>query len=139
MIDTPQTWMARNAARLAVYALAAVVLVLAWINIQRWRQDAKEGAARIEARDATAGAATGITADMQTTSAEQQQVEVRIVTDTGRMFAQLETIRREKPDVDRWLDEPVPPELLQLARQRREARERSGDPGAGGRAAEPAP
>lgn len=139
MIDTPQTWLARNAARLAIYGLLAVVLVLAVLQVLQWREDAKTGAERIEARDATAGAATGITQDLGDTAAEQQQVEVRIVTDTARMTAQLETIRREKPDVDRWLADPVPVELRELARQRRQARERSGDPAAGSGAADPAP
>lgn len=132
-----QVWLAKNGARLLVYALLALVLLLGWLQVQRWRADAKEGAARIEARDQTAKAATGITADLGEATDGRQQVEVRVVTDTARMALEIERIRNEKPTVDRWLSDPVPVELRELARQRREARERSGDPEAGGRAADP--
>lgn len=137
MVNTPTTWAARNAARLAVYGLLAVVLVLTVLQVRQWRADAKEGAARIEARDATAGAASGITADLATTTTDQQRVEVRITADTRQLAIDLETLRHANPDLDHWLRGDVPGELRELARKRREARDRLRADPAGSGAADP--
>ena len=137
MVNTPQTWVARNAARLAIYLLLAIVLVAAFLQVRQWRDDAKTGAERIEARDATAAAASGITADLATTTTDQQRVEVRITADTRQLAIDLETLRRANPDLDHWLRGDIPGELRQLARERREARERLGVGAAGSGAADP--
>lgn len=133
MVNTPQTWAARNAARLAVYGLLAIVLVAGFLQVRQWRTDAKTGAERIEARDATAGAASGITADLSATTTDQQRVELTITADTRQLAIDLETLRRANPDLDHWLAGPVPDELRQLARERREARDRlrAAAPGSG--------
>lgn len=134
MIDTPQSWAARNAARIAIYVLVAVLLIAAWLQIRTWREDAQEGAARIEARDNTAAAAGGIATDLSSTTADRQRVEVRITADTAQLARDLETMRRENPDLDHWLRADIPVQLRELARQRREARDRLAPaaPGSGG-------
>lgn len=133
MVNTPQTWAARNAARLAIYGLLAIVLVGAFLQVRQWREDAKTGAERIEARDATAAATTGIATDLSTTTTDQQRVEVRISADTRQLAIDLETLRRANPDLDHWMRADIPGELRQLARERREARDRlrAGAPGSG--------
>lgn len=137
---TPRTWAARNAARLAIYALVAIVLVLAWLQVRQWRDDARTGAQRIEARDATAGAASGMADDLTTTTTDRQRVEVRIVADTRQLAIDLETLRHANPAVDDWLRRPIPGELRELARERREARDRlRADPPGGGTADQGAP
>ena len=142
MVNTPQTWAARNAARLAIYLLLAIVLVAAVLQVRQWREDAKTGAERIEARDATAGAASGIATDLSTTTTGQQQVQVRITADTRQLAIDLETLRRENPSVDYWMRGDIPGELRELARKRREARDRLGAAAPGSGAADqgaPAP
>jgi len=133
MVNTPTTWAARNAARIAIYLLLAIVLVATVLQVRQWREDAKTGAARIEARDATAAATTGIAADLSTTTTDRQRVEVRITADTRQLAIDLETLRRANPDLDHWLRADIPGELRQLARERREARDRlrAGAPGSG--------
>lgn len=140
MIDTPQTWLARNAARLAIYALLAVLVLGAWFTITGWREDAKISTAALEQSTATAAATTGIATDLGQATADRDQVQVHITNDTRALTAAVEALRNEKPNVDAWLDAPVPDELRDLARQRREARDRlraaadgshGADPGAG--------
>lgn len=106
--------------------LVLVVLLFVVLQVRQWRADAQAAPARIEARDATAGATTGIAADLGEASEEQHQVEVRIITDTRQLQTRLETIRRESPTVDAALAAPIPVELRELARARREARDRLG-------------
>lgn len=137
MVNTPQTWAARNAARLAIYLLLAIVLVAAVLQVRQWREDAKTGAERIEARDATAGAASGIATDLTTTTTGQQQVQVRITADTRQLAIDLETLRRENPSVDYWMRGDIPGELRELARKRREARDRLRAAAPGSGAADP--
>lgn len=130
---TPQTAAAQLLARvLAALLLLGALLALTY-QVYRWRDDAKTGAERIEARDRTSEAASGIAGDLGTTTTDQQRVEVRITADTRQLAIDLETLRRESPTVDDWLRAPVPDELRQLARARREARERlgAGAPGSG--------
>lgn len=133
MVNTPTTWAARNAARIAIYLLLAIVLAAVVLQVRQWREDAKTGAERIEARDATAGAASGITADLSATTTDQQRVEVRISADTRQLAIDLETLRRANPDLDHWMRADIPGELRQLARERREARDRlrAATPGSG--------
>ena len=123
-IETPQTWLARNAARLAIYVLLAILAVILFLQVRQWRDDAKTGAERIESRDATAAATTGIAADLGTTTTDQQRVEVCISADTARLAIDLEALRNANPDVDHWMRADIPGELRELARQRREARDR---------------
>lgn len=137
MVNTPTTWAARNAARIAIYLLLAIVLVAAVLQVRQWREDAKTGAERIEARDATAGATSGIAADLTTTTTDQQRVEVRISADTRQLAIDLETLRRANPDLDHWMRADIPGELRQLARERREARDRLGAAAPGSGAADP--
>ena len=137
MVNTPTTWAARNAARIAIYLLLAIVLVVAVLQVRQWREDAKAGAERIEARDATAGATSGIAADLTTTTTDQQRVEVRITADTRQLAIDLETLRRENPSVDYWMRGDIPGELRELARARREARDRLGAAAPGSGAADP--
>lgn len=137
MVNTPQTWAARNAARLAIYLLLAIVLVAAVLQVRQWREDAKTGAERIEASDATAGAASGIATDLTTTTTGQQQVQVRITADTRQLAIDLEALRRENPSVDYWMRGDIPGELRELARKRREARDRLGAAAPGSGAADP--
>ena len=137
MTTTPQTWAARNAARLAIYLLLAIVLVAVWLQVRQWRDDAQTGAERIEARDATATATTGIATDLATTTTDQQRVEVRVTADTRQLAIDLETLRRANPDVDFWMRGDVPGELRELARERREARDRLRPAAAGRAAADP--
>lgn len=126
MIETPSTWAARNAARIAIWILATIIVVILLLQIRAWRNAANEAPARIEARDATAAAAGAIATDLTTTTTDRQLVEVRIRADTAQMARDLESLRRENPDLDHWLRADIPLELRQLARQRREARDRSG-------------
>lgn len=126
MIETPQTWLARNAARLAIYTLLAVLLAVAFFTIKGWRDDAKTRGEAIEKRDATATATTGIAQDLGEATAQSRAVEVHISNDTRALTAALEALRNEKPNVDAWLDAPVPDELRQLAREKRESRDRLG-------------
>jgi len=116
--------------------LLAVVLLFIVLQVRQWRADAKEAPARIEARDATAGATTDIAADLGAATDEQHQVEVRIITDTRQLQTRLETIRRESPTVDAALATPIPVELRELARARREARDRLGAAADGGAGAD---
>ncbi|QZI85868.1 i-spanin [Stenotrophomonas phage Suso] len=134
MIDTPQSWAARNAARLAIYLLLAIVLVATWLQIRTWREDARTGAERIEQRDNTAAAAGAIADDLATTTTDRQRVEVRITADTAQMARDLEKLRRENPSLDHWMRADIPVQLRELARQRREARDRLAT-GAAGRGA----
>lgn len=136
-MTTPQTWAARNAARLIIYTLLALLLIAAWLQVRQWRDDAKTGAERIEARDATAAAASGIAGDLTTTTTDQQRVEVRITADTARLAIQLEELRNANPDVDFWMRGDIPGELRELARERREARDRLGAGAPGGPATDP--
>lgn len=137
MVNTPTTWAARNAARIAIYLLLAIVLVVAVLQVRQWREDAKTGAERIEARDATAGATSGIAADLTTTTTDQQRVEVRITADTRQLAIDLEALRRENPSVDYWMRGDIPGELRELARKRREARDRLRAAAPGSGAADP--
>lgn len=133
MVNTPQTWAARNAARIAVWLLVTIVVVgLLW-QVKQWRDDAKTGADRIEARDATAAATTGIAADLGDATTGQQRVEVHISADTRQLAIDLETLRNANPNVDHWMRGDIPGELRELARKRREARDRlrAAAPGSG--------
>jgi len=136
MIETPPTWAARNAARIAIWILLAILATVAVLQILTWRRDAQDNAAAIDARDATATAAGGITADLATTTTDRQRVEVRITADARQMAIDLETLRRENPDLDHWLRTDVPMQLRDLARQRREARDRLGSTPPGSAAAD---
>lgn len=137
MIETPQGWATRNAARLAVYALLAIVLVLGFLQVRQWRADAKTGADRIEARDKTTQAATAIGEDLDRVTTDQRAVEVIITADTRQLAKDLERLRRENPSMDSWLSADIPGELRELARERREARERLGNAAPGSGATEP--
>ena len=121
--------------------MAAPLVVIAGVSLNEKRTltfyDAKTGAERIEARDATAGAASGIAADLTTTTTDQQRVEVRITADTRQLAIDLETLRRENPSVDYWMRGDIPGELRELARARREARDRLGAAAPGSGAADP--
>lgn len=134
MIDSPQTWAARNAARLAIYLLLAVIVVAVFLQIRAWRDDAHAGAERIEQRDRTAQAAGAIADDLASTTTDRQRVEVHINADTAQLARDLEKLRRENPDLDHWLRADIPVQLRELARQRREARDRLAPaaPGGGG-------
>lgn len=137
MIDTPQTWAARNAARIAIWFLVTVLVTIAVLQILAWREDAKANATAIDERDRTAAAAGGIAEDLANTTTDRQRVEVRITADTRQMAIDLETLRRENPDLDHWLSADIPVQLRDLARKRREARDRLGSTPPGGAAADP--
>lgn len=134
MSVTPQGFFAKHGARLAIYVLLALVIGGVFLQVRQWREDAKTGAERIEQRDSTAAAAGGIAEDISHTTTEQQRVEIIVAADTRKLTAELEILRRENAPVDDWLRRPVPVELRELARQRREARDRLGAvaPGRGG-------
>lgn len=136
MIDTPQTWAARNAARIAIWILVAILATFAVLQILAWRRDAHANAAAVDERDKTATAAGGIAADLATTTTDRQRVEVRITADTRQMAIDLEQLRRENPDLDHWLRADIPVQLRDLARQRREARDRLGAAAPGSAAAD---
>ena len=137
MIETPQSWLARNAARLAIYALLAVLLVIFVLQVKAWRDDAKANATAIDQRDATATATSDIAADIGTTTTDRQRVEVKITADTRQLVIDLEKLRRENPDLEHWLSADIPVQLRDLARQRREARDRLGTAAPGSAAADP--
>lgn len=137
MPNTPETWAARNAARIAIWILVAVLVAIAVWQVRQWRADAKEGAARIEARDETAAAAGAIAEDLTSTTTDQQRVEVQISADTRQLAIDLESLRRENPTVEHWLSGPIPDELRELARKRREARDRLTGAADGGGSADP--
>ena len=126
MVDTPQAWAARNAARLVIYLLLAVILVTAFFVIKQWREDAKAAPAMLEQRDAIATATGEIAGDLTTATEARQRVEVAITTDTRQLAIDLETLRRANPDLDHWLDGDIPGELQQLAAERQRARDRLG-------------
>lgn len=132
-----QTWAAANALKLILLAILAIAAGWWFLDWLHDRDDAKALTATVEAQDAKAEATQGIAEDLGTAAAETQRVEVVVHADTQAYNRQLEQARREKPDLDRFLSQPWPSELRDLARARRIARDRPGAAAPGSRAADP--
>lgn len=110
--------------KVIIAVLIAIILGLGIKQAVDWRDQAKTAQSAIEQRDKTAGAATGITADLTKSTEGQQRVERTVQVDTAALAAAIEKTRHANPSVDNWLNQPVPDQLRELAKQRREARQR---------------
>lgn len=115
----------------AVRLLGLVVLVRGYFLFQASRDDAKKTAATLEQVIRTDKAASDIATESGATKAEVQRVEV-VVTQARQTYQQqYQEVKREDPDVAGWAGGAVPDRLRDLARTRREQRERSGCTGDG--------
>lgn len=117
--------------RVAFYVLVAVAALLAFFLWLKTRDANRDLAANAEQGVRTDQAASGIAqaagaAVVAQRSREAAMAEARIT------HQQLyEEVRRNDPSVRAWGDTPIPDRLRQLARERREARERLGCVGDG--------
>lgn len=117
--------------RIAFYVLVAVAVLLAFFLWLKTRDANRDLAANVEQGVRTDQAASGIAqaagaAVVAQRSREAAMAEARIT------HQQLyEEVRRNDPSVRAWGDTPIPDRLRQLARERREARERLGCVGDG--------
>lgn len=131
------TWLEAHAAKLFIAAVLGVFLFLLVQQVLSWRDEAIDSRAIIAAKTATATATTGITTDLGKATDGQQAVQVRITTDTQKLAVDLEKLRHANPTVDSWLAEPVPVQLRELAKQRRQDRDRLATAAPGSTAAHP--
>jgi hypothetical protein len=126
-----------DATRLVIFA---ALVIGGWFAVRQaleWRDQANAAKAVIAQHDQTAKATTGIGHDIAKATAGRDQATARLVDETRRLNAEVERLRHVDKAVDDFLVMPVPPSLRQLARQRREQRDRPGPAAAGSSPAHP--
>lgn len=117
--------------RIAFYVLVASAALLAsflWLKTRDANRDLAANAAQGVRTDR---AASGIARDASEAVIAQRSREAAVAEVRITYQHQYEEVRRNDPSVRAWSDTPVPDRLRQLARERREARERLGCVGDG--------
>lgn len=126
-VDLTLWWVKPLAIALAVLAVGAAVY-----GVIQYRDSHRDMKGQIEQDSKTQNAADGMKQDLGTAQAPVKQAETGAAESRVIYIKEYEDAKRD-PVVRDWADEPVPQRLRDLARQRREERERLGRPGDGRR------
>lgn len=117
-------------------AILSIIVVLVVLGVAfalyRGHQTIQDLKTDVEQADRTAGATTGIVSDAGAAQEVIHRTEV-IVRDTRADYQRSYEDAKRDPTVAEFAATPIPPRLRELARARREARERSGGDGDGSR------
>jgi len=117
---------------------AALLGFLAWAGwtINGWRVAAKENAAALSQADATAGATTVTTGALSGALADAQRVEIVVTQGRAAAAQAVQELSNADPTVRELRALPIHPGMRDIARQRREARDRPAGAPAGGSGAD---
>ena len=116
------TWQIKAAIGLAILVIAAILFGL-WLHN---RDDKKELKGTANQAVATGQATTRIAGQASDTQASTQRVVVEAEAQQVEILHRYEAIRDANPQVRAFGDTPIPPELRDIARSARLARERLG-------------
>jgi hypothetical protein len=112
-------------ARLLAAGIALALLIWLGFTVAGWRQDAAEAKAALAQANAQAKATSAIAADAGQAQQERQALDITIHQSRAESERAFEELRRANPSIAAYADEPIPDGLRELARARRESRERS--------------
>ena len=110
---------------------AGLLLALLVLGYRSWKtgQDAKDD---LDQAQRTDQAASGIVTDINSGQSDAAKVDITVTDARSEYYRGYQDAKREDPAVADLASTPIPQRLRDLARQRREARERSGRVGPGG-------
>jgi hypothetical protein len=125
--------------RLVLAAVLAGALAWAGWTINGWRVAAKENAAALSQADATAGATEATTGALSGVVTETQRVEVVVTQGRAAAAQAVQELSNADPTVRDLRALPIHPGMRDIARQRREARDRPAGATPGGSGPDRAP
>lgn len=112
-------------AELVVAIVIAIAIAWGFVTIKGWHDAAQANGQTVQAQSAQLNTASQLSTDLGNKTQEAQKVDVIVHQTRDDYGEKVRQLKAYDPLVDDWSSSPVPARLLELARERRSARDRS--------------